>query len=102
MEESDQFQAFSRHVLHDMRVAQVQLDELFALLSAVKDGEVSEVEACKRLGQSPQWGWGALDPESKRLLALDVGERMLAMAQHMIHHVAQVLALDCAEEKVTP
>jgi hypothetical protein len=32
--------SFSRHVLHDVRVTQVQLDELFALLSAVKAGEV--------------------------------------------------------------
>jgi hypothetical protein len=38
----------------------------------------------------------ALDPESKVLLAIDVGERTLAMAQHVVHHVAQVLAPDCA------
>src|SRR2546428_3386771 len=31
--------AFSRHCLHDVHVTQVQLDELFALLSAVKTGE---------------------------------------------------------------
>ena len=35
--------AFSRYFLHDVRVNQVQLDELFALLSAVKAGEVTEV-----------------------------------------------------------
>jgi hypothetical protein len=38
----------------------------------------------------------AVDPESKLLLALDVGERTLAMAQRVVHHVAQVLAPDCA------
>src|SRR5262249_7474253 len=32
--------AFSRHVLHDVRVRQVHLDELLALPSAVKDGSV--------------------------------------------------------------
>ena len=42
VEAAEQLQAFSRYVLHDVRVRQVQLDELFALLSAVKDGEVSE------------------------------------------------------------
>jgi len=96
VEAADQLQAFSRHVLHDMRVRQVQLDELFALLSAVKDGEVSEAEAIERLERSPRWVWAAMDPESKRLLALDVGDRTRAMAQRVVHHVAQVLAPDCA------
>ena len=78
-----------------MRVTQVQLDELFALLSAVKDGEVSEAEAIKRLERSPQWVWVAMDPESQRLLAIDVGNRTRAMAQRFVHQVAQVLAPDC-------
>src|SRR4029450_10663667 len=47
--------AFSRHCLHDVRVTQVQLDELFALLSAVKTGEGSEAQALKRLSRSPHW-----------------------------------------------
>src|SRR6266705_1606239 len=47
--------AFSRYVLHDVRVTQVQLDELFALLSAVKTGEVSEAAAITRLSRSPHW-----------------------------------------------
>jgi len=85
-----------RHVLHDVRVRQVQLDELFALLSAVKDGEVSEAEAVERLERSPHWVWVAMDPESKLLLSIDVGNRTLAMAQRLVHHVAQVLAPDCA------
>src|SRR2546426_4036875 len=37
-----------------------------------------------------------MDPESKLLLAIDVGDRTLAMAQRVIHHVVQVLAPDCA------
>src|SRR5262249_1006302 len=36
------------------------------------------------------------DPESKLLLAIDVGHRTLAMAQRVVHQVAQVLAPDCA------
>ena len=96
VEAAEQLRAFSRHVLHDVRVRQVQLDELFALLSAVKDGEVSEAEAIERLERSPQWVWVAMDPESKLLLAIDVGDRTLAMAQRVVHHVAQVLAPDCA------
>ena len=96
VEAAEQLRAFSRHVLHDVRVRQVQLDELFALLSAVKDGEVSAAEAIARLERTPQWVWVAMDPESKLLLAVDVGDRTLAMAQRFVHHVAQVLAPDCA------
>ena len=96
VEAAEQLRAFSRHVLHDVRVRQVQLDELFALLSAVKAGEVSAVEAIECLERSPQWVWVAMDPESKLLLALDVGDRTLAMAQRVIHQVAQVVAPDCA------
>src|SRR5262249_20247944 len=92
----DHLKAFSHYVLRDVRVTQVQLDELYALLSAVKAGEISETEAIERLERSPQWVWVAMDPESKVLLALDVGERTLAMAQRVVHHVAQVLAPDCA------
>src|SRR5438132_1853685 len=92
VEAADQLRAFSRHFLHDVRVGQVLLDELFALLSAVKAGEVSEAEAIERLERSPQWVWVAMDPESKLVLAIDVGERALALA----HRVAQVLAPDCA------
>ena len=96
VEAAEQLRAFSQHFLHDVRVRQVQLDELFALLSAVKDGEVSEAEAIERLERSPQWVWVAMDPESKMLLAIDVGDRTLAMAQRVVHQVAQVLAPDCA------
>jgi IS1 family transposase len=96
VEAVDQLQAFSRHVLHNVRVRQVQLDELFALLSAVKNGEVSTAEALERLERSPRWVWVAMDPESKLLLALDVGERTLTIAQRVIHQVVQVLAPDCA------
>src|SRR5499425_427140 len=96
VEAAEQLRAFVQHFLHDVRVRQVQLDELFALLSAVKAGEVSEAEAIERLERSPQWVWVAMDPESKVLLAIEVGDRTLAMAQRVVHHVAQVLAPDCA------
>jgi hypothetical protein len=93
---AEQLRAFSQHFLHGIRVRQVQLDELFALLSAVKDGAVSEADAIARLERLSQWVWVAMDPESKLLLALDVGERTLALAQRVVHQVAQVLAPDCA------
>src|SRR5262249_40863420 len=49
VEAAEQLGTFSQHCLHDVQVRQVQLDELFALLSAVKDGTVSEAEAIERL-----------------------------------------------------
>src|SRR5947199_10735539 len=96
VEVADHAMAFSRYFLHDVRVTQVQLDELFALLSAVKDGAVSEAEAIERLSRSPQWVSVAMNSESKLLLSIDVGNRTLAMAQRVVHQVAQVLAPDCA------
>ena len=95
MAAADHLQAFSQYVLHDVHVTQVQLDELYALLRAVKDGEVSETEAITRLSRSPHWVWAAIDPVSKLLLTLDVGDRTLAMTQRVVHQLVQVLAPGC-------
>jgi IS1 family transposase/transposase-like protein len=96
VEVADHLEAFSRHFLHDLEVEQVQMDELFALLSAVKSGEVTETEAIQRLSRSPQWVWVAMDPVYKLILTVAVGDRTLAMAQCLVHQVTQVLAPDCA------
>jgi IS1 family transposase len=96
VEAADHAVALSRYFLHDVRVTQVQLDELFALRSAVNAGEVSKPEAIQRLSRSPHWVWGAIDPVSKLLLTLDVGERTLGMAQRVVHQVGEVLAPGCA------
>jgi hypothetical protein len=95
VEAADHLQAFSQYVLHDVHVTQVQLDELYALLSAVKTGEVSDAEAIERLSRSPHWVWVALDPVTKLLLTLDVGDRTLAIAQRVVHQVVQVLTPGC-------
>jgi IS1 family transposase len=95
VEVADHAAAFSRYFLYDVRVTQVQLDELFALLSAVKAGEVSDTEAIQRLSRSPYWVWAAIDPVTKLLLTIDVGDRTLAMAQSVVHQVVQVLAPGC-------
>jgi len=95
IEVADHATAFSRYFLHDVRVTQVQLDELFALLSAVKTGEVSAAEAVERLARSPHWVWAAIDPVTKLLLTVDVGDRTRAMAQRVVHQVVQVVAPGC-------
>jgi IS1 family transposase len=92
---ADQLQAFSSYVLHDVQASQVQLDELFAVLSEVKGGKLSDAEAIERSSRTPHWVWGAIDPVSKLLLTIDVGERTLAMAQRVVHQVVERLAPDC-------
>ena len=75
VEAAEQLKAFSAYFLHELYVNQVQLDELYAVLSAVREGEISAAEAIERLERSPQWVWVAMDPESKLVLALGVGKR---------------------------
>jgi hypothetical protein len=95
-EAAEHLEAFSRYHLRDVRAEHIQMDELFALLSAVKDGQVTESKAIKRLSRSPQWVWVAMDPVSKLIVAWDVGPRTQAMGQRLVHQVTQVLAPDCA------
>ena len=101
VEAADHLQAFSTYFLCELHVKQLQLDELYAVLSAVKDGEITTAQAIKRLSRSPHWVWVALDPVTKLLVAIDVGERTQAMAQRFVHHVAQVLAPNGAPLFVT-
>jgi IS1 family transposase len=95
VEAAEQLKAFSTYFLHDLHLSQVQLDELYAVLSAVRDGEMSAAEAIERLSRAPHWVWTAIDPESKLLLSTQVGERTLAMAQAVLHHISQLLAPGC-------
>ena len=95
IEAADQLTAFTRHCLCDVHVHQLQLDELYAVLRGVKAGEISAAQAIKRLERSRHWVWTALDPESKLLLAIEVGPRTLEMAQQMVHRVARRLAPGC-------
>ena len=95
VEAAEQLYAFSAYFLHELHLNQVQLDELYAVLSAVRDGDMSEAEAIERLSRSPHWVWTAIDPETKLLLSVQVGERTLAMAQAVLHQIAQLVAPDC-------
>jgi IS1 family transposase len=96
VEAAEHLQAFTSYFLCEVHVQQLQLDELYAGLSAVKDGEMREEEAIQRLSRSPHWVWTAIDPQSKLLLAIEGGPRTQAMAQRVVHQVVQVLAPDCA------
>lgn len=85
-------QACSQDFLHDVCGTQLQLDELYALLRAVKAREISEAEAITRLSRSPYGVWGAIDPVTTLLLAIEVGDLPLALAQSFGHQVARGLA----------
>jgi IS1 family transposase len=95
VEAAEQLKALSAYFLHGLHINQIQLDELYAVLSAVRDGDMSEAAAIEQLSQSPHWVWTAIDPETKLLLSAQVGARTLAMAQAMLHHLVQVLAPGC-------
>jgi hypothetical protein len=90
VEAAEQLQAFSASFLCDVHVRQLQLDELYAVLRGVREGEISAENALKRLERSRHWVWTVIDPESKLLLVTEVGPRTLAMAQRVVHHVVGV------------
>jgi IS1 family transposase len=92
VEAAEQLRAFSAYFLCDLHLEQVQLDEVYAVLRALKAGESNDDEAIRRLERSPYWVWTAMDPTSKLLVVVDVGCRTLAMAQRVVHQVTRVLA----------
>ena len=95
VEAAEQLRAFSAYFLCEVHVAQLQLDELYAVLRDLGTGEISDDEAIKRLERSPYWVWTAMDPESKLLLVIDLGTRTLEMAQRVVHQVVERLAPSC-------
>ena len=78
-----------------MHVRQLQLDELYAVLRGVNDGDISDDQAIQRLERSRHWVSTAIDPESELLLAIAVGPRTLTMAQRVVHQVVQRFASTC-------
>src|SRR5215475_796740 len=95
VEAAEQLRAFSAYFLCDLHLEQLQLDEVYAVLRNVKAGAISDDEAIRRLERSPSWVWTAMDPTSKLLVVVDVGNRTLAMAQRVVHQVVQGLAPGC-------
>jgi hypothetical protein len=92
---AEHLRAFSRYVLCEVHVQQVQLDAFYAGLRDLKAGAISDDEALKRLERSSYWVWTAMDPERTLLVVIEVGTRTLEMAQRVVHQVAQVLAPGC-------
>ncbi len=85
-------EAVCQFLFHQLQLSQVQMDELYALLNQIQRGEVSASKAAVRLTRPHRWVWVAMDPVSKLLVAVVVGDRSLAMAQTLVHAVVGVLA----------
>jgi hypothetical protein len=86
-----QMMGFAAYVMVDLELEQVQLDEIFATLGHL-------LEAGAGLGEaqaSSSWLWTAMDPVSKLLLVMVVGEHTLAVAQVVVHQVKRRLAVHC-------
>src|SRR5215470_6376370 len=94
VEAAEQLTAFSASFLCDLHVKQLQLDELYAVLRAAKEGEITEAKAIKRLSRSPHGVWGAREPVRRPEGVRAAAVRSVATAQRVVHHVTQVLAPD--------
>jgi hypothetical protein len=92
VEAAEHLRAFSASFLCDLHLEQLPLDELYAVLRALKAGAISDDEAIQRLARSPSWVWTVMDPKRKLLVVVDVGSRTLARAQRVVHQGTQVLA----------
>lgn len=89
VEAAEQRQAVTSYFLCDMHGTQRQLDELYAVLRGLKDGESSAADARKRLEPARPGVWTAIDQVRTWFLAIEVGPRAVAMAQRVGHRVSQ-------------
>jgi IS1 family transposase len=101
VEAAGQLRAFSASFLCALHLEQLQLDEVYAVLRDCKAGAISDDEAIQRLERSPSWVWTAMDPTSKLLVVVEVGNRTLALAQRVVHQVTGMLAPGCVPLFVT-
>jgi IS1 family transposase len=95
VEAAEQLQAFTRYFLCDVHVTQLQLDEWYAILRGVREGQISDAHALRLLEPARPWVWTAIDPVSKVLLVIEVGPRTVEIAQRVVHQVVSRLAPGC-------
>jgi hypothetical protein len=66
--------------MHDVQSNQVQLNERYAVIRVMRNGDVNKAEVLQRLSRLPHGVWTGIDPERKLLPSVQVGARALAMA----------------------
>lgn len=74
----------SHYLLHDLKLTQVQVDELWAQLGRRKGKE-----------KVKYWVWVGVDAPTKLWLATVIGDRSQACAQLLIHAIVALLAPGC-------
>ena len=87
MDAAQPLTAFSAYGLCELHVTQLQLNEFYAVLRAVKEGAMREGKAIQRVSRSPHWVWVVLAPVTKLRGAIDIGARTLALAAGLTDHV---------------
>jgi IS1 family transposase len=85
---AEHMEAVSHYFIHDLHLTQVQVDELWALIGLGRE----ETSPQPISTHAHAWVWAAIDPVSKLLVAVLVGDRSLASAQRLIHAVGVSLA----------
>jgi len=102
-EAGPQLALFHQYHSRQLELEQVQLDELYGVLRAWQDGELSAEATIAALAprRTNSWLWTAIDPGSKFWLAAVVGERTAATAWQIVHQVAGMLKAECVPLFVT-
>jgi transposase-like protein/IS1 family transposase len=89
---AEKAEAINQHLLRDVKVTQVELDELwsFVLRKRSKNAEVSG-ESPEESSDGRQWVWVSFAPEFRLLLATHVGPRTFESALKLIQLTAAVV-----------
>ena len=75
---------YQRSVMVNLTCRLIQCDEIWGFIQC-KQSKLPRDERGR--GRGDVWVWVAMDPVCKLILAVDVGERTLAMAQRLVHQV---------------
>jgi IS1 family transposase len=86
---AEHMEAVSYHLIYNLHLEQVQVDELWALLGTQDIDEEQQKKRAKR------WVWVGTDVVSKLWLATVIGDRSQVCAQLLIHAIVVLLAPGC-------
>lgn len=82
----------NQHLLREVRVTQVQLDEMWNFIRRKASAEaVDGVESSAAAEDGRQWVWLSFAPDERLILAAIVGPRVFETALLLIHLTAQVV-----------
>jgi IS1 family transposase/transposase-like protein len=89
---ANQAEEINQHLLREVAVTQVQLDEMWNFIRRKSSSEtLDEVESPSHAADGRQWVWLSFAPEYRLILAAVVGPRVFASALLLIQFTAQVV-----------